>query len=114
MADDPVMRLMSPNESAQFVMTIGGDGRSFSTREIPKDRLNQTYSLSVSYRSPGAPSQLLGRYALNLAKMLEEGLVRIERRRTGAEVVRLIVQQQGEDFYVQLNQDAPRLRLPRS
>jgi hypothetical protein len=41
------------------------------------------------------------------------GLVWIEHRRKGGEVVRLRVQQWGIGFYIQLNQASPSLRLPR-
>jgi hypothetical protein len=111
--DTPLLRLLAPHEHAEFKMTFGGDGRSLSTRAIPLDRLHSPYTLEVSYKD-GVRAQLedWGRYALDLAKMLEAGLVRLESQK-GREVVRLIVQQRGDDLYVQLNQTSPHLRLPR-
>ncbi|MGE6758396.1 hypothetical protein ACQKGO_10315 [Corallococcus interemptor] len=115
MADESMLRVLEPTEHTAFKMTFGGDDRSFSTRAIAKEYLGKPYTLAVTFKNGhGAPVQRLGHYVLNLAKMLEAGLVRIERQKTGVEVVRLIVQQRGAEFYIQLNQSSPKLRLPQA
>jgi hypothetical protein len=109
-----MLRILEAGEQVASKLTVGGDGRSFYTRAIPLDRLEAPYTVEVQYRDgPGAPVRLHGRYALDLAELERSGLVRIEQQRTG-QVIRLIVQQRRDGLYLQLNQAAPSLRLPRS
>jgi len=113
MTYESLLRLLAPNEHAAYKMTIGGDGRSLYIKAIEMDRVGAPYTLDVKYRNgPDAPIQPVGRYALDLARMLDANVVRIERlgRR---EIVKLIVHERSGEFYIQLNQTSPSLKLPR-
>ncbi len=107
-----VVTRLAPASGCDFTMTGGGDDRDYSTRKIPLIRLEEPYTLSLSWKSPArAAATAVGKFSLDLQALLAGGYIRLEGS-APKQVLRMTIRRNGGQYLIQYSPNSLAFELP--
>jgi hypothetical protein len=103
---------LAPEAGCDFNITGGGDCRDYYKRKIPLSRLEEPYTLSLSWKNPAsAAATAVGKFSLDLQALLAGGYVRLEGSAPDR-VIRMTIRRNGGRYFIQYSPNSPALDLP--